>query len=51
MVVVLEPVSVAVVMAFADAVVMVIASAVAKPTARDVKVIYGGGTCSEGYQC
>ncbi len=51
MVAVLESVSVPVVMAFADAVVTVIASAVAKAVARDVKVIYGGGIHSEGYQC
>ncbi len=33
------------------AVVTGVASAVAKAVARDVKVIYGGGICSEGYQC
>ncbi len=51
MVAVLVLVSVAVVKAFVDAVVTVIMSVDAKAVARDVKVIYGGGICSEGYQC
>jgi hypothetical protein len=47
----LELVSVVVVMVFADVVVTVITSVVARAVARDVKVIYGGGIHSEGYQC
>jgi hypothetical protein len=48
MVEVLVVVAVAVILVFADVVVMGVASAVAKAVARDVKVIRGGGICSEG---